>query len=349
VSLELLMKAWRTLRRRVLTPDISQTRLATRGFHVKSQEARERLETIGGTFLAGYAAAAEARSAAEAEASLERQPTGYRGFAYEGAAMGFAIRDALPGGGRHVAELLSGRGDRHVYMAYVGVGWAMARLPRLLWSRLHAPDPLLRWLVLDGYGFHQAYFHTERYVRRQHRDESFPWPAGEHRAYAARAIDQGVGRATWFVAGADPRRVMQIFAGFDTRRWPDLVAGAGLAATYAGGADREELEWFRLAAGDYAADLAQGAAFAAGARVRAGLVVPHNELATRVFCGLTTQAAAAVTDEARVDLAPAGDDPAFEVWRQRIKNAIVPGSDAPASTGARSAVQRGRGLPGEGE
>ncbi|SCL34394.1 Protein of unknown function [Micromonospora nigra] len=317
------MKAWRTLRRRVLTPDISQTKMSVRGFHVKDPDARDRLETVGASFIGGYAAAAEARSAAEAEAALSAMPAAFRGFGYEGAAMGFAMRDALPGGGRHVAELLRGGGDRHVYMAYVGVGWAMARLPRWRWSRLHAPDPLLRWLVLDGYGFHQAYFHTTRYVYLQHREDAFPWPADGPRAYRARVIDQGIGRATWFVAGTDPRRVVEIFGRFAADRWPDLYAGAGLAATYAGGASRAELEWFRDAAGPYAADLAQGSAFGAGARVRAGLVVPHNEVATDIFCGRSTAAAAAVTDAALVGLAADGDRPAYEVWRQRIRSTFV--------------------------
>ena len=64
-------------------------------------------------------------------------------------------------------------------------------------------------------------------------------------------------------------------------------------------------------------DLAQGSAFAAGARVRAGLVVPHNEVATQVFCGMSTAEAAKVTD---VTL-PRGQDgatPAYERWRQAI-------------------------------
>ncbi|WP_434739744.1 DUF1702 family protein [Micromonospora sp. SH-82] len=317
------MKAWRTLRRRVLTPDVSQTLMSVRGFHVKDQAGRERLENVGRYFLTGYAAAAEARTAAEAEVPLEAVAAPYRGFAYEGAAMASAVRDALPGGGRHVRDLLAGRGDRHVYMAYVGVGWAMARLPRPLWGRLHAPDPLLRWLVLDGYGFHQAYFKTSRYVDGQYRHDRFPWPVEGPADYAARVVDQGVGRATWFVCGTDARRVVQTFDRFAADRRPDLYAGAGLAATYAGGAGAQELTWLRDAAGPYAADLAQGAAFAAGARVRAGLVVPHNEVATRILCGLPTQAAAAVTDEARIDLAAVGATPVYEVWRRRIKSTFA--------------------------
>ena len=326
------MKAWRNLRRRFLTPDVAQTRLDVRGFHVKNQEARVRLETVGSSFLRGFGEAAEAARVPDADPGLDNVARAYRGFAYEGAAMGFAIRDAVGVGGRRVAEFLQ-RHDEHVYMAYVGVGWAMARLPRPLWSRLHAPDPLLRWLVLDGYGFHQAYFKTTRYVGRADRESSFPWPQAGPGAYRLRAIDQGIGRACWFVAGTDPRVLTQIFDRFAAPRLPDLWAGAGLAATYAGGADERELRLLRDLAGRYAGDLAQGSAFAAGARVRAGLVVPHNELATQVFCALPVEAASKVTDDARADLPPDGVLPAYEHWRQRIKAALMP-------TGSETKVER---------
>jgi hypothetical protein len=324
------MPMWRALRRRVLTPDASATDLDVRGFHVKGPEARNRLETVGAMFLAGYGYAAEARTATEAESRLETVPAPWRGFAYEGAAMAFAVRDGLPGGRpRLVAEFLAGRADEHIYMAYVGIGWAMARLPRFRWSRLHTPDPLLRWLALDGYGFHQAYFRTGRYVVQQFRERPFPWPAGDPSGYAERVIDQGIGRALWFVGGADPAVVARLLDRFPEDRRPDLYSGAGLAATYAGGADEAELRLFWQRAGAYRPHVAQGSAFAAGARVRAGLVVPHNEVATQVFCGMSTSDAAKVTDAALLDLdrrdGPPGPGvlPAYEVWRRRIADELA--------------------------
>lgn len=166
------------LRRRIITPSSSATKLDVRGFHRKNPAAVELLETVGESFLTGYAAAAEARTPAEAEPALEAVRPQFRGFAYEGAAMALAVLDALPGGrSDRVQTFLAGRGADHVYMAYVGVGWAMARVPRFRWSKLYAPDPLLRWLALDGYGFHQAYFRTRRYVHEQYQEPDFPWPA----------------------------------------------------------------------------------------------------------------------------------------------------------------------------
>ncbi len=316
--------AWRRLRRRILTPAASATDSTVRGFHVKDPHARHRLETVGRTFLTGYGYAAEAADPRDAEAALESLPAPVRGFAYEGAAMAFAVRDGLPlGRTDHVARFRAGRAGDHIYMLYVGVGWAMARLPRLRWAKLSAPDPVLRWLVLDGYGFHQAYFHTRRYVGEQYRQPRFPWPADGPAGYADRVIDQGIGRAAWFVGGADARVVAGLLDRFPESRRPDLYAGAGLAATYAGGADEDELRWFFDHAGPYRPQLAQGSAFAAGARVRAGLVVTHNELATSVFCGMSAEAAKKVTDRALADLPPDGPEPAYEVWRRRIAADLV--------------------------
>jgi hypothetical protein len=307
----------------MLTPDVSETSLAKRGFHVKDEESKYVLEKIGETFLTGYGDAIESATPEETGERLAAIPTRFRGFSYEGAGMGLGMLDGLPFGHKHhVEDFLAGPGDAHNYLVLVGVGWAMARLPRFAWPSPRRYDPLLRWLVLDGYGFHQAYFKTDRYVRDQYREPNFPWPADDPTGYADHAIDQGIGRATWFVCGSDPELVARTFAEFDEDRRPDLYAGAGLAASYAGGGDEAELVRFRDLAGEYRPQLAQGSAFAASARVTQELVVPHTELATRVFCGLTPQEA----DQLCADTRPTGQDgdtPAFEVWRQRIAESIA--------------------------
>ncbi|MFC0529835.1 DUF1702 family protein [Phytohabitans kaempferiae] len=311
----------RALRRRVFTPDISETFVSTRGFHDKGPEARTVLETVGSSFLAGLSSAAGARRVTDVDADLADLPTRFRGFAYEGAAMGFALVDTLtPTRPWRSAAFLAGPGDPHIYMAYVGIGWAMARLPRPLWRRAAAAatDPLLRWLVLDGYGFHQAYFRTREYVIERRPSRPFPWPPEGPAAYAARVVDQGIGRATWFVAGSDPAVAADLIDAFPAARHQDLYSGAGLAATYAGGCTERELRLFLHRSGEHAPFVAQAAAFAAQARQRAGLVVAHNELATRVFCGTSVAEAARVTDELLPARPAPSGLPAYEVWRQSI-------------------------------
>jgi hypothetical protein len=317
-----LTSSWRALRRRLLTPDVVETSLDKRGFHKKSPAAQERLETVGKTFLDGYARAVEARTSADAQDALEQVPDWLRGFAYEGAGMGLAVLDGLPfGRSDNVRRFLATpRGDAYEYLVYVGIGWAMARIPRFRWPKPKNLDPVLVPLVLDGYGFHQAYFHTARYVDQQYRNPRFPWPGGPHGSYANNAIDQGIGRALWFIGGTDPERVAGMIDAFDASRRGDLYSGVGLATTYAGGIDEQELRTLAHRAGGQLGNLAQGCAFAANARVRAGIVPEHTALATKVYCDTTPEEAARVANELRPDDQVEGDQPAYEVWRQRLVN-----------------------------
>ncbi len=285
----------------------------------------ERLETVGKTFLAGYAAAVEARTPAAAEGPIEQLPDWLRGFAYEGAGMGLAVLDGLPfGRSDNVRRFLdSPLAGSYRYLVYVGIGWAMARIPRFRWPKPASLDPVLVPLVLDGYGFHQAYFHTARYVEHQYQDPKFPWPGGPQGGYANNAIDQGIGRALWFIGGTDPDRVAGLVDAFPAARRGDLYSGVGLAATYAGGVEERELATLYRRAGAHRGNLAQGSAFAADARVRAGIVPPHTARATQALCGMTPADAARRTGELRPAEPAEGDLPAYELWRQRLAAEFV--------------------------
>ena len=176
---------------------------------------------------------------------------------------------------------------------------------------------MLRWLALDGYGFHQAYFRTPRYVTERYQAPIPGWSPAE---YANRVVDQGIGRALWFVNGSDVQRVAATIEAFPESRRGDLWSGAALASVYAGGADAGELSDMAKLAGQYRSHAAQGAAFAAKARLLAGLVMPGTELGVKVYCDMSVEEAAAVTDEARQALPPdETDTPRYEMWRQLVR------------------------------
>jgi len=232
-------------------------------------------------------------------------------------------------GATRFGALLNGPGQPHAYMLHVGAGWAYARLPWLRWripAAIQRLDPLLRWLAVDGFGFHEGYFHWPRVGERQQI------PMGL-RGYSRRAFDQGLGRVLWFVMCADPTRVWNTIARFPESRRPDLWSGVGLACTYAGGCETAELEELFDRSRAFRHSLAQGAAFAAKARQRAGNLVPHTEEACRVICGLSAADAAEVTDKALLRL-PGGDGdiPAFEIWRQRIHHEFARKNEVKAWT-----------------
>jgi len=306
----------------LFTPDSSEVTFAKRGFRTLDPARQGNLEGIGSTFLEGYRYGVTGRALADIGAGLEGIEASVRGFAYEGCAMALAVRDGLRPGGQHwVRDFLAGPAENQVYIAYIGVGWAMARLPRVRWRAVMPQDTLLRWLALDGYGFHQAYFRTRQYVDGQYQ-AAVPLfrPAG----YASRAADAGIGRALWFVNGSDVERVAAMIGGFAAERRGDLWSGAGLASVYAGGVDEADLKLMTELAGEYLPHAAQGAAFAVKARVLAGLVTPHTETGARVYCRMSAEEAAAVCDRARADLPDTdGPVPAFETWRERIRKQLA--------------------------
>jgi len=266
-----------------------ETTFARRGFRPAEPGVQRHLEQIGRTFVAGYLAAlADARPRSIADRLQVVEPE-RRGFAFEGAAMGLALLDFVtPWRRDRLAALLAGPGADHVYMVHVGVGWAAARIP---WARRRLPrilerfDPVLRWLVIDGFGFHQVYFDAGRTIERQQVPRGLS-------PYGQRAFDQGVGRCLWFALGADVARVEQAVGRFPARRRADLWSGLGLASAYAGGAGRAALEMLGRTAGDHRAALAQGAAFAAKVRQRAGNPAAHTELACQLFAGMSADEAA---------------------------------------------------------
>jgi len=98
-----------------------------------------------------------------------------------------------------------------------------------------------------------------------------------------------------------------------------LWSGVGLASAFAGGASRSEIEMVRATAGAYRLQLARGAAVAAKGRQDAGKMAFHTELACQVYCGLSGKMAAQIVEDTSKDLPTNGDEPAYEIWRQRTQ------------------------------
>jgi len=312
----------RSVRRLLFRIPAAQTTFARRGFHDGNRSTSLHLEQVGRSFVYGYDAALGNDDLQTLTQQLNCVEANWRGFAFEGAAMALTLMDQvlrwrtdrLPG-------FLAGPAATHAYMVHVGVGWAIARL---IWLRrnidgcLDRLDPLLRWLAVDGYGFHEGYFHWPQSVVERRIPKGL---AG----YACRAFDQGLGRSLWFVDGADVDRIPITIAKFALSRRADLWSGVGLACAYAGGASSAAIQALQKAAGTYSGELAQGAAFAAKARQRAGNYAPHTDIACLVFCGLSADSAAAVTDEALRDIPADREKPAYEIWRQRIQTKFAEG------------------------
>lgn len=307
------------LRSRLLCPPPDSVDPDVRGFRPWSQD-ESIVRAVGNAFLTGYRAGLEASRCTDAIHGLQDLPAQSRGFAMEGLAMAAGVRSALSPLNRHqFRDLVVACGERHTYMLHIGLGWAMARTPRILWPRLEDLDPLLVPLVLDGYGFHEVFFHTERVLSLGPRAfDLSAWPAEPERGL--QHVMQGVGRGMWFVSGGSGAELERLFSTQPADSRSSLWAGAGLAATYAGGCTEAGMLDLIARSGRHLGALRQGAMFAVEARRRAGTCVPHTHLAARVLCGqptadIHTTVVNALPEGNRID---AGDWRAYEDWRTTL-------------------------------
>jgi hypothetical protein len=278
---------------------------------------RRRMEVIARSFGAGFRAALEEPRPAPLAARLAQLPgmdPELQVFAYEGTGLGLALLDAAtPWRPHRLRDFIAGAGSAQTYMLHAGSGWVLGRLPVSQRWFLSGLDPVLRWIAFDGLGFHEAFFHRSRIVERAR-------PPGRISGFALRPFDAGVGRRLWLVPRPDVSYIAPLVAAFPTHRHGDLWTGVGEACAMAGGRDGAAIEEVRQAAGpNHLSHLALGVSFAAEARALSGTESSHVDLASRLLCRMDAAAAAAVARDALADLPPDGEVPAFEVWRERVR------------------------------
>lgn len=313
-----------SLRRLVLAPSLNDVSFAGRGFSPGAPEVTSRLEMIPQAVVVGFEAGIESGELMELTQRLRLIDEELRGFAYEGATMAYTILDQMrPGRRKRARELLLGPAEPYAFLTYIGIGFAMARLPRPRW-RAVLPDltgapyyPALSWLAVDGYGFDLAYFHPQRYIGRRERPRPYPWLGAPQ--YFPRAVDQGIGRALWFIQGARVADVAAAISTFESHRQADLWSGVGLAAAFAGGMDAAGYADLRQSADRYWPELAQGVTFAAKARTFSGLVPPHTASAVEVLTDLTVGEAAATVDAAVMATNTSNPQLVYEEWRRCVR------------------------------
>jgi len=248
------------------------------------------------------------------DAALE---PGLRGFAHEGVGMGLAILDWFtPWAPGRFQAYYAHRASSYDVTLVLGAGFAFARVPVVLGGLERFAERHGRvhdGLVLNGYGFHQALFKSGGAAER------WPLPRGLPPALL-RAVDNGVGRALWFLCGMEPPRMQQSLARLAPARHLDLWTGLGTACCYAGRAfpDLAEhakvLEQLEELVGPHRKGLAAGVILAAMVQRRASSQTPWAAQAAERFVGASHETAALRGEEAW-KMALAAPGPGFAAYR----------------------------------
>ena len=281
--------------RRLLAIPPRAASFAGLGYAPCDAAVRGRLEKVLETFVLGYNLALEIADPELLAATLHRQLDAHHvGFAFEGVGMCYALCDLLaPWRPSRLRAFLEGPGRDHDYIAAVGAGFALARLPwgRWLWaSYSRRLDPLIAWCLPDGYGFHQGIFHPRRYI------EGRAAPPAVLPPFARQLFDSGLGRSLWWSQGAEPQRIARAIDGFAAARRPEMWCGIGVAAAYAGGigdgsAGDTALLALRDLAGPYRADFLSGIPFATRMRQKGRNPSPVTGRACELLLGLSAEEA----------------------------------------------------------
>jgi hypothetical protein len=282
------------------------------GFQEDMGRIWQGFQPVAQTLVDGFHAALDDSRFEVLVPRLNAVPPELRGIAYEGAGMGLTLLDGLFPWKQRLNAFLAGPAVCYIGLVYIGAGLVLPRTPVRPERFIAKLDPILGWLVMDGYGFYQGFFAGQRYVE----EKAIPMRLSP---YARRVFDQGLGRSIWFSTGANPRRIAETIAAFPAGRRSDIWSGIGLACAYAAGVvDRETLETLEVLAGRDRVSMAVGAAVAARFRLQSGNQAPHTELACSVLWGRSSADIAHLTELAMQDMPLDSTKPAHAIWRERI-------------------------------
>ena len=257
------------LKSRLLGLSPSEASFSHRGFPGCNSPSRGHLEKVIETFIAGYNLALGESQMSRLTQRLDSAfSPAFVGFAYEGAGLYFGLIDLfLPRAESRLALFTRSAAQPFDFITMVGAGFAVARAPLGL-RRLEAYqgklDPMTAWCLADGYGFHQGFFHWQRFIQERRAAPGTLNP--QNRAL----FDAGVGRSMWWVFGADPASIATAISRFDGDRRPEMWAGIGTALAYAsGGAPAASAKLLDLS-GIYRFDFLSGIPLAAHMRDKGG-------------------------------------------------------------------------------
>lgn len=222
----------------------------------------DRINTIVNTFKAAREVAEREGLSAMLSEHLAQADDYFRSVAFEGAAMGLALRDVAVW-----REFLADEGANHAVQVHIGLGWALAERQQPIPEDGDWPD---RDSVLDGYGYYHGLFRRRLSIRTQ------GIPDGLTDAQLP-AFDRGLGRSIWYISKGDVELLKRMTDAFTESRQPNLWRGIGIAVAFVGGCDEGLLRQIACASSAYRPQLLQGATRALRSRTLAGTQTDEAE------------------------------------------------------------------------
>ena len=163
----------------------------------------------------------------------------------------------------------------HATQIHVGLGWALAQNEISPIEFLQQLDSMLRYRVLDGYGYYEGFFRRRKSILNQQQPQ---W----NDSTATGAYDQGLGRSLWYIHTGEIDAAKHALEKFPVERHKDLWRGLGIAIAYVGGCSEETIFEILQNAGQHKTDLAEGASRALESRKQSGCFSADTELVYRL-------------------------------------------------------------------
>lgn len=239
----------------------------------------------------------------------------FRGIAYEAASMGLALADLKAGEElRNWNHFSQTQGRGYGIQIHIGLGWALAQEQTDPAPFLPALQPMLRYRVLDGYGYYEGTFRRRKSVLSQQG-------LNLEDATATSAFDQGLGRSLWYTCLGKPEEVKNAIDKFPAARQRDLWRGAGIAVAYVGGASVPLLQSVLNAAHTYRAALIAGAVMALVSRQQANYIMPDTALCCKTWTGKTATDLLSINQQLISEI-PLNAPNAYAWWIEKLEGCL---------------------------
>ena len=247
---------------------------------VKEPSVIQKMQTIQHTFLAVQDVFFNSPEWEKHLSMLESADMEFRSIAYESASMSIALEDFKQGEQLNLwTQFLSQAASAHATQVYVGLGWALAQTLKNPMLYLPALNPMLRYRVLDGYGYYEGVFRRRRTVINQLK-------LAVDDVVASGALDQGLGRSMWYHSRGVFSDAKATIEGFAAERQKDLWRGLGIAIAYVGGCTDDQLFDIFSETRAFQPQLAAGALMAQVSRNESGCVSADTQRTAELWWGI---------------------------------------------------------------